>query len=77
MTMATIEKEVLTTREAWEMCGGRPTFERLQKQYPSLVTPFSTGKPTNGKSSRGKTTYLKSIILQALKAAQLDRSFAK
>ncbi len=62
------EPQVLSTKQAWAYCGGRPNFEALQAQFASIL------KPWRRTAAQGKTYYLREIIDKALHAAQLSQS---
>lgn len=70
------DKAVLSTKEAQTYVGGQPFFRELIAAYPHILQPIRQCKPT-GPSSKGKTQYLRSVIDQSLKMAQMDRQFVK
>jgi hypothetical protein len=72
-TLHVPEKAVLSTKETWEYVGGRPFFERLLADYPKLLVPIRRFSP--GVCARGKTQYLRIIVDQTLKAAQMEQRY--
>lgn len=71
--MPTPEKAVLSTKESWVYVGGRPFFEQLLDDYPKILIPIRRFNP--GTRAKGKTQYLRSVVDQALKAAQLEQRY--
>jgi hypothetical protein len=71
--MPTPEKAVLSTKETWEYVGGRPFFEQLLGDYPKILVPIRRFSP--GVNAKGKTQYLRSVVDQTLKAAQMEQRY--
>lgn len=64
-----IEPEVLSVKQAWELCGGRPVWEDLREAYPELLKPF--------RRTGNREQFLRETIMQALRAAQMDGKLAE
>jgi hypothetical protein len=71
-----MDKEVLTTSECWHVAGGRTHFEELLEEFPELLPKYREGKATglkaNGQPRKGKTQYLRSDLMQAIKAYKMN-----
>lgn len=64
--MTAIAPEVITTKEAHDLVGGRKVWEELMALYRrKILKPFRT-------LPRGDTSYLREVVLAALRAAQLE-----
>lgn len=62
------DKAVLSTRETWDYVGGRPFFELLAKDYPTILVPVR-------RLAAGKTQYLRKTVDTVLSAAQLEQRY--
>ena len=73
-----VEKEVLSTKDCWIVAGTRIHFEELLALFPHLLQPYRIGKPTgakpDGQAKKGKTEYLRSDLLTAIKAYKMSVS---
>lgn len=58
------DKEILSQKECWAICGGRSTWEELKAAYPRLLVPF--------RKVGTKEQYWREVIMTTLKAAQVD-----
>lgn len=67
---------VFSTPKAHAYVGGKQFFNDLLEAYPQFLKPIRECKPT-GKNAKGKTSYWKETIDQALKAAQMEQRFVK
>lgn len=66
MSRSSIQPAILSTKEAWDYCGGRPNFEALEKECAEILKPWRRTK------TQGKTYYLVETLNNAMKAAQLS-----
>ena len=63
-----IDPAVLSTKEAWAYCGGRPVFERLLQDFPTELRPFR-------RTPNGKTQYLRKSIDALLARVEFCQHF--
>ena len=66
-----LDPAILSTKQAWAYCGGRPNFEAMRAEFPKFVQPWRRT------SVQGKTYYLREILDKALRAAQLSQSLVE
>ena len=62
---AILDRAVLSTKEAHGYVGGRPVWEELVREFPSILKPFR-------RTPQGWEYWLVNVIDTALKAAQMD-----
>jgi hypothetical protein len=62
---------ILSTKQAWVYCGGRPNFDALRKECPDMLRPWRRT------AAQGKTYYLREIIDNCLRAAQLSQALVE
>jgi hypothetical protein len=63
-----IDPAILSTKQAWVYCGGRPNFEALRAQFPEKM------KPWRRTEAQGKTYFERGTLDSAIRAAQISQA---